>query len=227
MYDDQSYLAHYGVLGMKWGIRKKVSGYIRTRKANEIAYRKKLRKILKNPSVKGTSDAKRFEWRNRPYSTIIATTAAKKAALPLMAVGVLTVAGRPISKKQMLSLAKNIAFKTAFEIATKDALAKSAANKYQDHGTRKPGKARGLNDLVSKEDLMEAGLHAAVMGAKAGHHYYNVQRKKKFVDAVRRAAEDKRVFDRWGGRLLQEKVDNVIWQSDDLQLAVIDNIRRP
>jgi len=24
MYDDQSYLAHYGVLGMKWGIRKKV-----------------------------------------------------------------------------------------------------------------------------------------------------------------------------------------------------------
>lgn len=208
MYDDDKpsleELMHFGKLGMKWGQHK----------AKETAFRQKLTALGKNKSMQGTSDARRFSYRNQNLATRFGKTAGSMVTQSIVA-AVLT-RKMPTSKKELAIHIAKIATHSAAKVAMQDALASSAAKRYTDTGRLKPGEKRRL---FTKEDLIEAGSGAAI---KAGQlSKFMLGRKAQRVKFDR--AKNEEAFNRWGGNILAQKVDNVVWQSSDLKAALVDN----
>lgn len=208
-YTDELY--HHGIKGMKWGVRRsqstldRLAGRVNQAKDKETAYRKKLTAITSHKNI-NDSDRKRFEYRNQSLATRTAKTAAGVIAGRLVAD---VISGNitkyaSMSKSDIARELRSVAFSTAKNVAIKDALAKSAAKNYQNDGKRVKGKKD--NRLLTKEDLIETGITTVSIAAPglamvAGMKMKQAQAKK---------AENEARFNSWGGRILTEKVSNII-----------------
>ena len=200
-------LAHYGKLGMKWGVHKE----------QEAAYRAKLSKIQNNKNI-NASDAKRFKYRNQSAAARITKTAASATAkLVVKEAFQHYLLGKQITKKDVLKDITGIAISTASQVAIQDALAKSASKRYTNSGKRQPGTK---DRVFTKEDLIQTGIGVGVKAAYVGAAVGGL--KLGQVKAQRSANEAQ--FNAWGQNILPQKVDNVIWSNDDM--AIIDNRRR-
>ena len=208
-------LMHYGVLGMKWGKRRsqstldRIAGRVNKAKDNESAYRKKLTAITSRKNI-NESDRKRFEYRNQSLAARAGKTAAGVVAGRLVA----DVISGNIKKYASMSKAdiarelRSVALSTAKNVAIKDALAKSAAKNYKNDGTRASGKKD--NRLLTKEDLIETGITTVSIAAPG----LAMVAGMKMNQARAKKAENEARFNSWGGKILTEKVSNIITISD-------------
>jgi hypothetical protein len=208
---------------MKWGVRhdRKTSARRSAKKAEQKAYQKKLGAAIKNRSTI-ESDRKRFE--NARKSLASRATKTAVSGVIQMLIGEAMSGNLPkyanMDKKQLaVALGKKAAMLTATtsaNVAIDSALARSAAKRYDDSGKRKPGVRVSY---LTREDKIQAGVHAATYGVTA---LAALAKVKVDTTRARRARDEERV-NKWGANILAEKVDNVVWQSEDLSMAIIDN----
>lgn len=202
-------LYHYGILGMKWGKHK----------AQESSYRQKLAAASKNKSIANTTDAKLFKYRNQSLVARVGKTAATRVAQMLIG-DVMTgkISGySSMSKSEITKKLTSIALTTTANVALNDGLARSASKRYTDSGEKvNPGKK---NPLLTKEEAIHMGVATAVKLIPVA----NIVLGMKMSQANRQRAQNEETFNRWGQNILPEKVDKIVWQSDDLKTAIIDN----
>ena len=204
--DVEKFIEHSGVLGMKWGQHKQ----------NEAAFRKKLTALGKNKALKGTSDAKRFKYRNQHVAVRIGKTAATLTAQ--MVVGDILMGKTSkyyyTNPNELRKRVTAIATTTAKTVALNDLLARSAAKRYTDQGQRLPGTKK---PLITKEDGIEMGIQLAARVGPVAKWMAATKLHKIRTERARNEA----AFNRWGANILPQKVDHVIWQSKDLKTAIV------
>lgn len=122
-----------------------------------------------------------------------------------------------MSKKEIRNRLTSLAVSTAGTVAFNDALAKSASKRYESNGRTKAGTKHGL--LGHKEQYIATGVKTVTAAAPVLAYLG----KMKLSQAAAQRRHNEEVFNRWGGNILEEKVDNVVWQDPDLKYAVIDN----
>lgn len=213
------YLQHYGIKGMRWGVRRfqNRDGSLTSsgRKRRETAYRNKLSAIMKNKNA-NPSDVERFKYRNHslPYRAgkIATSVVAQTLISDVMTGNIHNYAS--MSKVELAGKLAKIAKKTATTLAISDTLAKTAALRYTDSGKKRKGVK---NHLITTEDWIEGGVKIATKVIPVMSMVFRMN--VSHVKAQRAKYEDD--FNRWGGKILEEKVADVIWVSDDGKTAVI------
>ena len=213
-YGYEPILVHYGVKGMRWGVRRfqNYDGTLTSlgrkklaeMKDKETAYRDKLSAISKNRNV-NASDLKRFQYRNHNLPYRVGKTAASVVAQTLIK-DMITGNIHSYASMSKIDLAQKlakIAQTTAVNVAVNDVLAKSASNRYDNSGKRR----KGVKDpIISKEDLIQGGIRTATRAAPLISFVF----KMKVAQAKVNRAKYEQEFNRWGGRILEEKLDDFI-----------------
>lgn len=211
---NDAYLAHYGVPGMKWG-KRKVRAIITSRKKSRALQVKKAKAVAKNRNA-SASDSTRAEYLAKSTRSRVAQNA-KAVVVNEVISSIFTgkfTRMASYSAADWKREAKSLATKTAVNTAMNDALAKSAMKKYDNAGRKKDGKGPRI---VTREDFATSAIQvAATIGPIAA----------KVAGSKMRAAQAEKAknqanFEKWGGNILSEKVNNVIWQSGNT--SVIDN----
>lgn len=203
--NDNSYeLYHYGVKGMKWGIRKSYTtakkGY-NTAKESDKAYRKKLSNIADNEQA-SAADRKYAANASKPASVRVLKSASN------VAIGVgfrLALKGLvdPNSKVDYNKLAKEVAKEVAKDYAFNEAMARSVASKYNDDGIKKNGKGPSV---ITREQAILTGVKVA----KRAYPVASAAAGKKYFQAKAKRAENERRFNQWGGNILEAKFDPIV-----------------
>lgn len=217
-----SELQHFGVKGMRWGVRKSPEQEARSaaRKKARDDYREKVAKVAANKYAQG-SDRKRAEYASQPAAARIAKTAATIMAQTLIKDALTGNLGRykNMSKAQIAKKMAGIAATTAANVVVDDALAKSAMKNYTDKGTTVRGSKRSTK-LVTKEDAIAIGINAGVSAARVGALVGGMKLSSVMKD---RAANEAR-FNAWGQNVLPQKASEVLWTDGDM--SVLDKVRR-
>jgi len=194
VYNDTSELHHHGVLGQKWGVRRKQAASIEKRYKN-------------SPNQIG-SDVKRMAWRKQSLPERVAKTAAQVTVAKVFAEAMvspqktldkykwlLTNAGTPYGKKAIAKEFAGIAVATAANVAVRDKLAESAMKRYDDSGKRKRSSSKSW---ITKEDVAETALNVSVNAAIVGSKMF----KAKVRQAEARRSRNENIFNSWGGNIL-------------------------
>lgn len=200
---------HYGVKGMRWGIRK--DSYKK--------YRQKQGRIAKNSPI-GT-DVERAERAKQSLSRQ-ATKIATGVAIGIVASDVLQgKSPMSLSKSELQTRAIKVATATATALITKEALAASMSTRYTQSGKLKNPKES--KKLLTREDKIEIGLAAAGTAYKMKDTIKMLYNTRLYMVAQKRAANEA-AFKRMGGNILEEKFDNIVWRSSDGKQVIIDNV---
>lgn len=205
MYNDELY--HYGVKGMKWGVRRarqNVQTKYKAHKDRNEEYRAKMAKVAKNERAWET-DRKLAKFASKSTTGKVTSTVATNTAKAL--VGRAIMGKLPQNKDEYMQLAKQIAKQSAMDYATNEALAKSASKKYNNAG-KALKKQKGV---VSREDVYQLGIGLAKAAYPLASHVAGM--KYGQMKAQRAANEAK--FNAWGGRILEAKYDDIVGLSSD------------
>jgi len=223
---EEQYLAHYGVKGMKWGVRKainKVGARIKTRQKQEKEYRKKLSNIENKAPVSAhmlSSDIARIKYRNHSLAYRVTSTATKLALGQVLsdAMSGKLSSYATMNKKDIAKKIGKLAAETAISVVTKDKLADSSAKKYNSEGKRTK-----KYHLIEKEDIMGEVISAVPSMIALG----NFAVQMKYASAVKQRAANEERFKSWGGNILSEKASdyNNIWASDDGNTSILEKVR--
>ena len=217
-----SELQHFGVKGMKWGVRRSPEQEAKSaarKKAGED-YRKKAVKVAANNSAQ-VSDRKRARYASQPAAARITKTAATLVAQTLIADTLTGNLGRykNMSKAQIAKKMAGLAATTAANVAVNDALAKSAMKNYTDKGAAVRGTKRSTK-IVTKEDVITFGIGIGVSAARLGALVGGM----KLSSAMRDRAANEARFNAWGQNVLPQKASEVLWTDGDM--SVLDKVRR-
>ena len=217
-----SELQHFGVKGMKWGVRRSPEQEARSaarKKAGED-YRKKAAKVAANEYA-NRSDRRRAKYASQSAAPRIAKTASTILAQTLIRDVFTGNLGRykNMSKAQIAKKMAGLAATTAANVVVNDALAKSAMKNYTDKGATVRGTKRS-KQWVTKEDAIAVGIGAGVSAARLGALVGGMKLSSVMKD---RAANEAR-FNAWGQNVLTQKASEVLWTDGDM--SVLDKVRR-
>lgn len=218
-------LRHHGIKGQRWGLRRfqnedgTRTAARRKRYSNEQKYRNKMTAISKMNS-QGTKslgyDKKLADYRKDKLAVRSAKMASKQIASTLI-VDVLSGDIRQYSgltKKEIVKKLKKkaalIAASTAANVAVKDTMAKSMSKRYDQKGKNTTRTKEGL--FGTKEQKIETAISA---GTTLAAGIITVAGMKYQMALQNRYANEQK-FNSFAGRVLPQKVDHIIWQSNDL-----------
>ena len=212
---------------MKWGVRRfqnrdgtlttlgrKIQEAQTRHRDNELAYRKKMSKIAKR-SYNNVNDVSLAEYRSKSLGKRMLTSA-RTAIIQTMFMDFVTDKDyRTMSKDDIAKRLTKIGAATVAGTALNDTLAKSVSKKYDDEGKfdRTKGKRKGQFD-ATKEAWISAGVQNAVSAAVLfGPQLYATLAMKAYKLNQERA-QYQADFERWGGRILEAKLEDVIEVTD-------------
>ena len=229
-------LTHWGIKGMKWGVRRyqnkdgsltsagkkrySVGDYIQSKKEQRKKEVTKIRNIQKKQGQNlDYGDLKRLKYYKDPYVKRLGK-AITAATVQTVLADIMTDKAkyyRYANKKDITKRLTSILGSSISSVAINDYLAKSTLKRYSDSGrkTKKTG-------FITKEDIIEVGVSSAAYAAPA----LSLLAQMKMSQVANKNRQNRERFEKWGGNILSQKVDNVVWQSDDLKTAVIDNRKR-
>ena len=208
-------LMHYGVLGMKWGVRKEEAK----------AYRDKATAVSKNIYAQA-GDRRRAKYASDPVAKRVGAVFAKRAAIAtfkdVFGPGGLekyaSMSQKDISK-HIRRLATQVVTDTAITVAVNETMAKRSMSYYDQTGRSVKG-GRG-NKFVTKEDMTEAGIYGAIGAASiakwaAGYGMVKAMQRRNINEAR---------FNSWGGRILPSSVEyETLWTDGDT--SILEKIRK-
>ena len=207
----ENYLIHYGIIGMRWGQRR-------------ARIQEKIGNIQKTGSAEGTTDARRFKKLNQSFGRKIVTSFLKRLAVQAVLEGISGSYKKyeyMDKKKAALEITKrvaNMAIKSGIKVTTDDLLANHALRRYDDKGNHIPTKNGKKPSHFTSTDALEFSVKGAIAIAPL------VNTGVRFLIAKDQVTKrkEREAFEKWGANILPEKVNNIIWQSKDLETAIID-----
>lgn len=214
--DSDKVISHYGVQGMRWGVRKDRSISGQRQKGSKVAAT--LKKEGANTLAKKT-DLKNAEWASRSIGDNLARSVAGAVAVDIFSEAVTTgdlpnVAdpkwGAKMAKTALLSAGLS-------EIQSRNAM-----KRYTEEGKRDKTKKQYTKVLTPERAIgfgVRAGIVAAKLGAAMG--------KKKLSSVMRNKVETEARMKKWGPNILDKKTSE--WQTiyDDGYMSILDKIDKP
>lgn len=199
--DDRKVILHYGVKGMKWGVRKD----------RGTATRAKARNILDQQKYYGNKkDLKDAAWMSQKLSEK-AVNAIATASVPVMVNRLLFGNRRTLSQDLTA-----IAFGAAGRYAKNEISGKGTLKNYQDSGKR--DRTRSITGHRLLGTLVGIGISSAPLFASMA--------KKPLYEAMQKRAENQARVDKWGQNLLPEPGNtakmHTIW--DDGYMSILERI---
>jgi len=210
---DQRILTHYGIRGMKWGIRNDKSGDARRSQANKVksTLRKEGFGVVSNKS-----DFHEADWASKSVPEKLARQITTQVALNML--GSLMGKGKyPDFKDPKWGL--QIAAETALNYGVNEITSKNAMKRYTDEGKRDKSKKQYQN-LTPEHAIrfgISAGILAGQVGAKAG--------TKKLSEVVKTRRETEARMDSWGSRIFDTKTSDMHTIYDDGYMSILEKIK--
>lgn len=217
-------LSHYGVIGMKWGVRKdravgSLKSKVATAQEKRAFEKKRATAVSKRDAWKSNSeDIKYAKYLKQPVGARVAKSIAYKTVGDVF-LGSLLGTGADYSKFTAkdwgTTLAKNAPSALA-ETAFNTALAKSAMKNYDVNGRTI---TKGRNDKIfTKEEVIKQTVTTAATAAKLGLALGSV----KLNSVAKNARQNRETFEKWGGNILPEKISNLNVWNDGEDYAVYE-----
>lgn len=207
-------LYHFGIKGMKWGVRRYqnkdgslTSAGKRRYNEKEASKREKLTNMSKRGRLsefeKGVVDA-----RNQNLSKRVAQAAAFTALSQMMVDAAMGNMGAYYSPKGLAKRAVGVAAGTAGIVGLNNYLAKSISKRYSQDGKLAEGQKQtgGKKEKRIMRSVQIAAGIAPVLLTVAGMKYKQAQYNKAVNEAR---------FRSWGGNILTQKTRNVVWSDPD------------
>lgn len=207
-------LYHFGIKGMKWGVRRYqnkdgslTSAGKRRYNEKEASTREKLTNMSKRGRLsefeKGVVDA-----RNQDLSKRVTKAAAFTALSQLMVDAAMGNMGAYYSPKGLAKRAAGVAAGTAVSVKLNDYLAKSISKRYNQDGKLAEGQKRtdGKKEKRIMRSVQIAAGIAPVLLTLADMKYKQAQYNKAVNEAR---------FRSWGGNIFRQKTRNVVWSDPD------------
>lgn len=225
-------IKHHGILGMKWGRRLSrlaKSGKSTLKKISDIdsKRREKYQALAKSRDSASTSDRSRFIHASKPLSARTRSLIGKTAKTAIMSMAVQSIVmGTPI-KRLNVSLFIKKAFKRNLTNEVKDEIfANLASKKYDQYGNLKPKfksqkkKIFGFNKPTREDKLSfltDVGYNTInnmgpILTRMMGRSVKEWSQKQK---------AKREQYEKWGEKILNERVPNVVWTSEDGSMSVI------
>jgi hypothetical protein len=223
----QKHIAHYGVIGMKWGKRKakEISNFV-SKKVGDVKKadsdnRAKMLSLAKSKDSAGTSDRSRFYNASKPLGIRALNSLKSEARSAIIGVAIQTVAtGKSPS---LNNVAKNVLTKSAKRLTVDAILANSASKKYDSNGNLKPrfkNQGKGFS-RSTREDKLNDTYKIASASIKILSPFMKVALSKKIKNwsqekqAIRKARES--VFEK---AVLERRVP--VWNSEDGSMSIFE-----
>ena len=193
-------LNHWGILGMKWGVRRSQAELDRIagRKSAEAEYKRKLHKISQNRKASpGDREKARFRAKSTTGKVLSASTL-QIAQVVLNDLFSGQANYTTMSKAQVAKRIARIAAKSSIDAAARSKAGDMVAERYDDEGKLLPQYKQG-SDTVSAQAVIvgtRIAMAVAPFGASMG--------VKKLADVARQRQANQAIFEKWGQNVLPQ-----------------------